>query len=85
MAKRQVFEISINGEVFDTRSTWNASRRSVEAKVRAIGRTCGVLFERQAMQDVQKDGCGMHVKGTEKWLSKTGEALIFSITKACHS
>lgn len=85
MAKRQVFEISINGEVFDTRSTWNASRRSVEAKVRAIGRTRGVLFERQAMQDVQKDGCGMHVKGSEAWLSKTGETLIFGIAKSCHS
>lgn len=80
MAKRENFEIRLNGELLATKHAWNASRREVENLVKLVAQQRESLAYNQGMTGIEKDSYGNHVKGCYVWLC-AGMIFNYSIEK----
>jgi len=76
--KREIFEITLNGELVDTRSKWNAARRSIEKLAGDVARSRSQMFVLAESSSV-KEGFG-HVSGVFVWRS-VDHQLEFKIKK----
>ena len=77
--KRETFEIKANGIIFDTRSKWNASIRSIEIKVSKIAKAEGTVYELIESHS-EKEGFG-YVRGFRVWKGRNGNVIKFEVKK----
>ena len=77
--KRETFEIKANGVIFDTRTKWNASIRSIERKVNEIAQAEGTVYE---LVDSYSEKEGFyHVRGFRVWKGRNGNVIKFEVEK----
>lgn len=76
--KRENFNITLNGEHFGTRHTFNACTRSIVLAVRGIAKEREQTFH-LVKQSGTKEGFG-HVEGIRVWQS-VDKILLFAIKK----
>lgn len=77
--KRETFEIKANGVIFDTRSKWNASIRSIERKVIEIAKAEGTFYELVDSHSEKEGFC--HVRGFRVWEGRNGNVIKFEVEK----
>lgn len=77
--KRETFEIKANGVIFDTRSKWNASIRSIEEKINKISKAENTAYELVDSYSEKEGFC--HVRGFRVWKGHNGNVIKFEITK----
>ena len=77
--KRETFEIKANGVVFDTRSKWNSSIRSIEGKVNEIAKVESTVYE---LVDSHSEKEGFYnVRGFRVWKGRNGNVIKFEVEK----